>query len=296
MAIHTSPVTQSGVQGVIKFLDIDGYKYEIHDQCVDALDDQINNASTGLAKKVSDLTAQSSGAQSALAGLQTTVNGNQTKIDTILASTDTAVAGSYVTNIKITDGKIATDKTPLTAAGVSVTDGPQGVTTVQAWLSSIQSALTADPNIIEKVKQIIKELEESEGDSTWNTIVDKLRGLTVGNQSATVKEYVDNAVTVGTQGMVKTINSLTPNTSGAVTISANDMLIGGSGEDSDKNLVTYLEEQELVVAAAFNDLNQRKLDANTVAETAGKMYTMAVSGETLTITSVAKNFITKVDA
>lgn len=105
--------------------------------------------------------------------------------------TDAAVEGKYVTHItKDTQGVISSEKADLTATIVKATKG-ETPTTVQTWLAEIQALLDTDGGIVAKVQQIVKELEDATGDTSWNTIVDKLRGIPTDK---TVKEYVDETV------------------------------------------------------------------------------------------------------
>jgi len=67
----------------------------------------------------------------------------------------------------------------------------------KAQLDALSDTLSGkDSDFLAQLQNIIAELEgsDSEAANTWTTLVDKVKGLEVDGQSATVKEYVDAAI------------------------------------------------------------------------------------------------------
>ena len=67
----------------------------------------------------------------------------------------------------------------------------------KAQLDTLSETLSSvDADFLAELQKIVSELEgtDSEAANAWTTLVDKVKGLEVNGQSATVKQYVDAAI------------------------------------------------------------------------------------------------------
>ena len=250
---------QSGANhvGLTNILNIDGALYDIQDPAVEYLASQI---------------------ETRLSNIETSTIRNS-------ELTKPQDAGQFATSVtQGTDGQIAVTYGNVAASDVSFANSGTGydATTVQAALvealtkamalkgtaSDASSAETiaaakkyADELVAnlagedwsqnaKKVQEIIAEIENSENANGWTTAIDKLAGMT----------YDDNGSTVTATSVADYVTHKIAETSGAIN--------------------QTIEENELVTAAALNDLNTNKADkADYTTATVNNWTTSYSNGE-----------------
>lgn len=256
----------TGAKGLVSVLDIDGSLYELHDKCVDVVVEELEGVDTRvttLEGKVGTVNVEElkETVEGFLGDSDTTLEEIDSKIDALekkqVTVTDSAVEGKYVTHVtKDAQGVISSEKADLTATVVKATKGTTD-TTVQAWLADIENTLNADTGLVTKVQQIVTELEGATGDTAWDTIVDKLRGL----DTKTVKEYVDDAVAAAKTALVGTATDT-------------------ADKDTIKGAKKYADDK---VAEIQDSLEEKSVNSTTFSYEAG----------TLKITTTATKVVTK---
>lgn len=290
----------SGAQGLVSVLDIDGSIYELHDKCVEGVVEELEKVESRVGALEGDVSGFLGDDYDPETG--TTLKDIEDTLEELEAKevevTDAAVTGKYVTHITkdSATGVISSVKADLNATAVAATKG-EDATTVQTWLEEIQALLDTDGGIVKKVQDIVKELEEATNggaSDTWTTLVDKLHGLPAGK---TVKEYADSLV----EGMVKSVNEITPDENGDVTITAADVNITyiKAGEEKTDSLEDFLDEREQVIAAALVDLDSRikkGVAADDLEEKSVTSASFAVADNTLKITTTTVSVLSKAAA
>lgn len=313
-SINTWRTTNQNNDGLLSKLNIDNKLYHIKDPALDKLATDIEERLSSIeGKKFTPVTKGAN--DSKYATLVTQTENGQIAVkysnlrDTALA--DTAVDGQFITSVSqdvngevsITRAGVSADKvtyTKTTGVDLTATDVKAAIEEVLSKAMALKGASTdassaetiaaakkyADEAVQElagkdwsknakKVQDIIDELEGSEQASSWSTLVDKLKGMTVtekgtsgqdgyrpANDDPTIVQYVEAKIADANQSVIDGLDATVGGTSIATgkhvaveVVETDGKLTGLTVTEDDIASATALSTLDRAVVKSVNGVN-----------------------------------------